>query len=195
MSNTPSFVAGLLSRSLGNKRAETLVVEASEALALGTESWASWDVMAILDWIGAKGGLVGVAAAFAKQRVLLTDPTPAPNVSMRPASSLRPAGSLRPARSMRSARSIAPPPAPKKGDSFMTSKRSLSQRELTTMLANAVGNAASEKAVSRAVSDLNITDTHIEWDDLFRVLDTIAGYGGTAAASARFIKTRMLLKG
>ena len=180
MSHSPSFVAGLLSQSLGNKQAKTLVQDAAEALAISGRSWASWDVLAVLDWIGGQGGLTGVAASFAKQRVLLTRDG-AQAASMPPPT----------------ARSTTKPTTkPKRaGDSFITSHRSLSQDELKNLLAKTVGMAASDKAVTDAMAEVGLAGRMISWDDLHRVLDRIAKTGGTAGASARFIKTRMLLRG
>lgn len=61
----------MLSPSLGQQKAESLIVEAAGALGLRAELIARSDALRILEKIADQPGLVGITARFAKSRVHL----------------------------------------------------------------------------------------------------------------------------
>ena len=61
----------MLSPSLGQKKAEALIIEAAQGLGLSTDLLARSDALRIMEKIAEKDGIVGVTARFAKSRVHL----------------------------------------------------------------------------------------------------------------------------
>jgi hypothetical protein len=61
----------MLSPSLGQQKAEALIVAAAEALNLRAELLARSDALRIMEKIADQPGLVGITARFAKSRVHL----------------------------------------------------------------------------------------------------------------------------
>ena len=66
-----SELVRMLSPSLGQKKAEALILEAAQGLGLSTDVLARSDALKIMEKIAEKDGIVGVTARFAKSRVHL----------------------------------------------------------------------------------------------------------------------------
>lgn len=169
MKATPSMIASLLSRSLGKERADSLVADAAAALELGPPPWASWDATAILERISTEDGLTGIAAVFAKQRLLLQREE-----------------SIPPARPMQSMR-------PRTAPESLSPGQAVDRATIVALMVQGASQEASQEVVDAAFASLNITREVVDWDTFLNVLDQIAKSGGTTGTAARFVKTRMVL--
>jgi hypothetical protein len=64
-------LAALISPSLGEQKARTLVTDAARLLGLGGEMLEHTQCLKVLDAIASQSGIVGISARFAKSRIHL----------------------------------------------------------------------------------------------------------------------------
>ncbi len=66
-----SELVGLLAGTVGQERAEEAVLDAVRRLGLPSRALSRDQILAVLDDLAARAGLVGVTARFAKARAIL----------------------------------------------------------------------------------------------------------------------------
>jgi len=165
-------IADLLAPTLGWEKSAELVTDACQRLGLAGATLSVEQAMALLDDLAAAPGLVGVTARFARSRAKFKVASIAP-----------------PPRE-------APPPsrAPMSGATPRSSQRPVPVRELIDLLAPTIGVEKSEEAIRDGLRRLNLPEDMLDKAQAMRLFDDLAATSGLVGVTARFAKSRLLLR-
>ena len=175
---TARDVASLLASTLGWEKSMQLVVDAVRALGFREEALRPDQRLAVLEQLGREGGLVGVAARFARTRTV----GPAPRAVAAADTSDNGAPSVRTPSSNAGAQ-----PAPRSGPL-------LSLRALAELLAQTVGKEKGEEALVASARRLSLPTDQLDREQAAALFEDLSQSEGIVGISARFAKARLLLK-
>lgn len=184
-------VVALLAPTLGRENAASLVEGAARTLRLVEGPLSIVDARAILDLLARSEGLPGVAARFARTRAtfLRDDDDDATLVGIAPIFA-RPVESTKEDPLAQLRRSSASIGAETKAPS---TPRTLTQRQLASMLASSLGESKANEVVRAVLRRLDLEEP-LSADQAASVLEEIAEEPGIVGVTARFAKARLVLK-
>jgi hypothetical protein len=173
-------LVALLAPTLGEDKARELVGPAGRAFGETVELSRA---VALLDEMGRTAGLVGVAARFARARLVRRDS--APDEKER-------ASAPEPPPSWSTVRAVPPRGSSANGAPY--GPRLIGRAEIVALLAPSLGEEKAGEIVGSAAASIDLTGELFEKTKALRLLDVLAAVPGIVGVTARFAKARMLLQ-
>jgi hypothetical protein len=160
-----------LALTVGEERSAEAIRHAMRSLGILEESLDRRQVEMVLDFVATAPGIVGVAARFARSRLVKGDEPPSPPT--------------------RTALPHSEPPPPSRSDA--TSEARVRRGEITALLAPSLGIAKATDLVDAAAARLEIGEEMPAARGL-DLLEALATEPGLAGVAARFAMARLILR-
>ncbi|MCC6555428.1 MAG: hypothetical protein IT372_20910 [Polyangiaceae bacterium] len=165
-------LVALLAPTIGQEKSRDAVLAAARALGLEGDALAFADALSILESLSVGGGILAVAARFARERIASKPARPAPGSGSEPQPGARPSASIRPP-------SVLPPPP-----------GCVTAAKLKAHLAPALGLEKSEQLVAEAMHHLGLDSAELTAEQAMAILDHLAAVPGLIGVTARFARAR-----
>lgn len=168
-------VVDLLSPALGTEKSTELVLGAARQLKLNANQLTLARTLEILMALAVAPGVIGVAARFARMRLL---------------------GRVKKNSSGPHAQADAatlPPDAPIKIEATVDSPR-VESAELVELLAHTVGTEKAWQLVGAVMAEFGLMNTSLDRDQALGLLDALARAQGVVGIAARFAKARLIFR-
>jgi hypothetical protein len=163
----------LVAPALGQEKSAEVILSTAMRLDFPVDDLNLERALEILTSLGSQPGIVGIAARFAKTRLL----------SPRKLSSKPP----------RTSTGAPGPEKPVPGKSDAETVR-MTTAEVAALLSHTLGTAKSEEVVAAALSQLGVTAGALDLHQALAVLEHLAGHPGLVGVASRFAKARLILR-
>ncbi|HTA89365.1 MAG TPA: hypothetical protein VK745_07315 [Polyangiaceae bacterium] len=167
-------LAALIVPTLGKEKSHELILSRAKSLGYSADRLNLEQALKILAVIGSESGIVGVAARFAKTRLVT------PHKKQMQAQSMP--------------RSLAPAVEAPVSSVSPSVGGTLESEELVALLAQSLGTEKSREVVHSALSDLRITPGRLTAGQANAVLEITAKIEGIVGVTSRFAKARLILQ-
>jgi hypothetical protein len=167
-------LAELIAPALGKEKSHELILSSAKSLGYPADRLSLERVLKILAMLGAEPGIVGVAARFAKTRLVT------PHEAQTQAQSMP--------------RSLAPVVDARSNSVSPSAGGTIESAELVAVLAHSIGTEKSREVILSAMSKLRISEGRLNAEQAHAVLELTAKAEGIVGVTSRFAKARLILQ-